>query len=748
MRLHTRWSAALCSGLVILAACDSSHAPLAPQPERLSAPRVAAAPSGLVAFYPFDQPTGNGDVARAVHQPAGGYEGGAFHFNGTDAYIDLPVNVNPSVRRSVTMGAWMRAESIPSGRPAQLLSHDNGGYDRSIALDPRGVPGGEGGGGALLMMEEHRVSAFTGYGVLGGPVAETGRWVFVAAVYDGDRQAVDLYVDGAVSTTYAAPADGVPTLRVGGNPAGAPGGEPFHGSIDNVFVYDRALSADEVNRIRAGGACVITGTCVEPRRMAFYPFDTGPGDGIVTNALHQSAAGYEGGAYYFDGDGDYIDLPVDVNPSAMAEVTMGAWVRIESLPDDRRVQVLSHDDGAFDRSLGLDPQGGAIWWPVEAGYQYSAFTGAGVLPGPAPSIDTWTFVAAVYDGETVTLHVNGEQFTTTGSPGEGVRQLRVGGNPGGSVSGEPFQGWIDNVFVVNRALSAGEIAAIRAGGACVLAGTPCNRAPTVGVGGPYAAAEGSPVALALTAADPDGDALSLSWSLGDGTVGTGALPASHTYADNGSYAVTLTATDPSGRSATASTTVQVANVRPSVAGVAGASLVVGERYTAAVSFTDPGADGWTATVDYGDGSGAQPLALAGKGATLAHTYTVPGTYLVRVSVRDDDDATPGTDTATVVVSGLGGAIIGIVELVPAATGPGELTVNDARQVVIRLEAAASFIVMADGARQPGVRQVMLRNAVNKLDHTLDLLGGGGRATTRVRVETIRVRTLVQGGGAL
>ena len=44
------------------------------------------------------------------------------------------------------------------------------------------------------------------------------------------------------------------------------------------------------------------------------------------------------------------------------------------------------------------------------------------------------------------------------------------------------------------------------------------------------------------------------------------------------------------------------------------------------SFTDPGADTWTATVDYGDGYGVQSLALVGKTFGLSHTYVDNGNF--------------------------------------------------------------------------------------------------------------------------
>ncbi|HEX6370500.1 MAG TPA: DNA/RNA non-specific endonuclease [Longimicrobium sp.] len=242
-----------------------------------------------------------------------------------------------------------------------------------------------------------------------------------------------------------------------------------------------------------------------------------------------------------------------------------------------------------------------------------------------------------------------------------------------------------------------------------------DRAPVAATDGPYVGIEGSSVTLsAAGSSDPDGDALTYEWSFGDGAEGTGASP-SHTYADNGTYQVTVIVTDPYGAADTATTTVTVMNVAPVVAAFAGGSLLQGETYAAAGSFGDPGADTWTATVDYGDGSGAQPLALNGDGFSLSHRYTAAGTFTVTVRVTDDDGA-EGVRTATVAVQSPGQATGGLAQDVAG--------LNIARGAIVslnaKLRAAEASLERGNGATAA--------NQLNAFIHEVQAMAGSGRMT--------------------
>ena len=122
----------------------------------------------------------------------------------------------------------------------------------------------------------------------------------------------------------------------------------------------------------------------------------------------------------------------------------------------------------------------------------------------------------------------------------------------------------------------------------------------------------------------------------------------HRFGDEGNFNVHVKIRDSAGAERVDDVLVTVGNVAPTFDLGSDLTVAPNGKFAAAHSFADPGADTWAATVDYGDGTGAHPLTLAGKSFTLDHVYAAPGDYSVTVTVNDGDGGVV-TDTMRVKV---------------------------------------------------------------------------------------------------
>lgn len=193
--------------------------------------------------------------------------------------------------------------------------------------------------------------------------------------------------------------------------------------------------------------------------------------------------------------------------------------------------------------------------------------------------------------------------------------------------------------------------------------------------------EGEVITLdASGSSDAGGGALTFMWDFDtDGLYddASGMTP-SVSFSDDGVYEVGLLVTSSTGASATDTALLTVSNVAPVVL-LGGAKVNSDGMLSASGSLIDPGADTWTGTVNYGDGSAIQPLTLqADKTFTLQHAYSSYGTFLVRVCIEDDDG---GRGCAQVSVEYLSNRP-------PVANAGGPYRVREGR--TIRLDASNSY----------------------------------------------------------
>jgi len=144
--------------------------------------------------------------------------------------------------------------------------------------------------------------------------------------------------------------------------------------------------------------------------------------------------------------------------------------------------------------------------------------------------------------------------------------------------------------------------------------------------------------------DLDGQIVSYFWNFGDGDTGTGNVT-THSYADNGTYTVTLTITDNDGLNDTALDTITVQN-RPPIAQFTESAETVDTGVVIYFNASDSyDLDGSIVSYfwDFNDGTNA-------TGMTVTHSYVDNGTYVVTLTVTDDDGATASTNATKTVIN--------------------------------------------------------------------------------------------------
>jgi hypothetical protein len=160
-------------------------------------------------------------------------------------------------------------------------------------------------------------------------------------------------------------------------------------------------------------------------------------------------------------------------------MTLEAWVYPTTVPNSWRDVVYKGDDNYYlmvTSQPGSRPAAGGTF----AGVNANAF-------GAKLAANTWSHLAATYDGVTVRLYVNGVQAGSkaqTGAISTSANPLQIGGD---ALYGQYFSGRIDEVRVYRVALSQAEI---QADMAAPLGGPPDTTVPS-GVSGLAASAVSS-----------------------------------------------------------------------------------------------------------------------------------------------------------------------------------------------------------------------------------------------------------------
>jgi PKD repeat protein len=219
-----------------------------------------------------------------------------------------------------------------------------------------------------------------------------------------------------------------------------------------------------------------------------------------------------------------------------------------------------------------------------------------------------------------------------------------GDNTGGATGAQVSHTFAAGTYTVSLTVTDNAGASNTASMQIVIAAA--NIPPTAAISGPGNGTEGVAVTFdGSGSTDSDGAIVSYSWNFGDNSAGSGAI-VDHTFAA-GSYTVTLTVTDNDGAVDQAIFDINVVpatSPQPPAADAGGpynGTVGVAVQFDGSAS-TDPDGNianyAWT----FGDGN-------TGTGVGPVHIYDVPGTYIVQLTVTDNNGQQgTGQTTASIV----------------------------------------------------------------------------------------------------
>ena len=200
---------------------------------------LANANTAAVGQWQFNEGTGkvatdasgngnNGKICGATW--VDGKVGKALSFDGND-YVEIPHRANLNPCNAISVEAWINPASMKVWqRIVSKSPHPNTDYSMFIGTDKRV--------GVSVKMGKIAQTVYSAKNTL-----QVGTWTHVVGTYDGCR--MRLYINGKQVNSF--PLKGKinvnkGALRIGGDPQG----DYFQGIIDEVSIYDKALTACEV----------------------------------------------------------------------------------------------------------------------------------------------------------------------------------------------------------------------------------------------------------------------------------------------------------------------------------------------------------------------------------------------------------------------------------------------------------------------------------------------------------------------
>jgi hypothetical protein len=501
IRTHILFAGLLWSAL-LFAAPPAANAGLI-----LAAPTYVGLNSGLAAYWTFNgsdmanaiayDRSGNGVTGTIVTgpKPTIGKLGQALEIHSESSAVGFDEIASVTNLKSMSISAWIKLNTTCSS-VMFVITKAAGASAGCIFTCPNNITKG-------LFFTRYMTSGAADRYMSDNSIA-IGQWQHVLVTFASSTLAADIhmYVNG-VETGYQSPHDGAGGILNDTGFGGGSLGDGINGALDDVRVYNRILSDDEIKRLYKIGSTLKFGApnntgSLSSGLVGWWTMDggdTSTNGSAVTTILDRSGnnnkgtfsgatsprllPGKIGQGVSFDGADDQINAGAGASITDLTTATWSMWVkRTASGPGPMLYKGNnSSAEGWFlDVKNGADAIGFAEYENSTNGERY-------VLNVPA--VGEWFHFAVTWAGTSafsgMHIFINGVESTTyeneiNGSGGhdpEANRTLYIGSSNGElGPEATNFPGLLDDVRIYNRILSKDEIKRLYKIGSTLKQGAP------------------------------------------------------------------------------------------------------------------------------------------------------------------------------------------------------------------------------------------------------------------------------------
>ncbi|WP_285737839.1 LamG-like jellyroll fold domain-containing protein [Kitasatospora phosalacinea] len=415
---------------------------------------------------------------------AAGHLGSALTFNGDaqNGYAQTDAAVLDT-SKSYTVSAWVKFDGTPNTRVAVS---QNGPDYFSYTLGV-GMAGGTDPHWSFKIQTNEAGADATSYSINSPTVAPTGRWTHLTGVYDKAANSIRLYVDGVSVGSALVPSsvwDGHGSVQIGRDRWSKLWSAPWAGSVDEVKMWDRALTPAEITQVAADQQ-LTTGT---PAKAVWHldesaaPVVGAPEADALTpfNGPQTNTTGITGQALHLDGTDDYLRTSRP-QVDGTRDFSVSAWVKLPKLADsDNVARIAITQIGQHNSEFALYYSAGWKRWSfgrykedttadtLVRTWQQDCTPGTmvGTVPCFAGNTGEWTHLIGVNDttAKKTRLYINGylvgESDYTQNSPWANPGPLQIGAVNREGANSEYFGGDIDDVRIYDRVVTTPEATAM------------------------------------------------------------------------------------------------------------------------------------------------------------------------------------------------------------------------------------------------------------------------------------------------